>query len=430
MAIAQSFVIRMAMVVVCAAAATDRAAAREAPPPSAGPNQNSTPAEASTTDRVEAWNWREARDRLAEEGVRINLFYTDQYQAVVKGGLDTKSCGRNAASMDLIITLDLGKLNVMEDAEYLFHSQVTFGHGINLRTGSPLQVNDDADGDRGPYVVQTWLRKHFLDRGVSLMVGFLDFQTIFDRNAFSNSEDKQFMHQALDNNPLVPLNIGMGAALTIRPTPWYTLLLGVGDAQQIPYEGGITTAFHDEAWYRVFMEHDLHLRIPSKRGSLAGNYRVGTFYDPDPKRRFSRSDVARDTRSGDYGLYVSVDQMLYRESDADEQGLGVFGRFAYRSPENNTMSRFWSAGLQYKGLLPGRDKDVVGLAFLMRRSSHLYRRRVDWYFSDESAYEFYYAWHASDWLVVSPDVQYIDNPGARGDVGHTITAGVRMRMSF
>jgi len=70
----------------------------------------------------------------------------------------------------------------------------------------------------------------------------------------------------------------------------------------------------------------------------------------------------------------------------------------------------------------------LGVAF--ERSNRLYRSRVDDELGNETAYELYYAIRIAEWLVVTPDVQYIDNPGAHGDVGRTIVAGVRTRVSF
>ena len=51
-----------------------------------------------------------------------------------------------------------------------------------------------------------------------LRVGYLDQQILFDRNVFADSEDRQFMSEFLDNNPVLPLRIGLGAALLLTGT--------------------------------------------------------------------------------------------------------------------------------------------------------------------------------------------------------------------
>jgi porin len=375
-------------------------------------------------------DWGGARTTLAGRGIRIDAFLNDQYQGVWKGGADTNGSGRNSASLDVLITFDLDALEVMADAEALLHLQSNWGSGINPRTGALFEVNDDADGDLGLHVAQLWYRQHFLQRKASLTIGFLDYQTIIDRNAYADSEDKQFMHQTLDNNPLVPLNIGLGAAVTLRPTTWYTMVLGVGDAQSVLYKPGFSTAFHDEDWWFAFMEHAAQVRVDSPRGEMPGNYRIGLIYDPRPRLDFTQGEHEPALRGHDYGLYVSVHQMVYRETAEDEQGLGVFGRFGYRTSETNRLPRFWSGGLQYAGLIPDRDHDVLGFGFSQVEGSSDYRRGVDPDFDRETVYELYYAIQVAKWLVVTPDFQYIDNPGASGEFGHAVVGGVRLRLSL
>lgn len=367
------------------------------------------------------------QDDLKEKGVLANLYINNQFQGVLKGGVDNTS--RNAASLDFFLLFDLEALGLVEDSDVLLHFQSNWEAGINPYTGALGQVNDDADGSLGGHIAQLWYRLYLLDHKANLKIGYLDYQTIADRNAYANSEDKQFWHQWLDNNPLVPLNIGLGAAFTIQPTDWYTLVIGAGDAQSKPYASGFSTAFSEECWYVGYLENAFHVKLPSDRGDLPGNYRVGLVYDPRPSTVYEDSRQPRE-RGDDWGFYLSVDQLLYRESEDDLQGLGVFGRFGYRDPEVNAMSRFWSAGVQYLGLIPGRDEDVIGLGFAFLRSGQEYRTYVDREFTNETVYELYYAWKVSPNLVVTPDIQYVDNPGARGDVGHCVVAGVRLRLSL
>jgi len=367
---------------------------------------------------------------LEDHGVRLNLFLNDQFQTVARGGLDTNGSGRNSASMDAFLTLDLGRLGWAPDADALLHLQSNWGRGINDRVGALAEINDDADGDLGLHVAQLWYRHRFLERRVALAVGFLDFQTIVDRNALANSEDKQFWNQALDNNPLVPLGIGLGVWAEVQPTKWWTINFGAADAQSVLYKTGFSTAFHEEDWFLAYVENTFKANLSSGRGPLAGNYRAGLVYDRRPRDVFPLPRHEAESRGDDYGWYVSVDQKLFRENDKDDQGLGIFGRFGYRRPETNRISRFWSAGLSYVGLIPRRDADVLGLGFALQRPSELFRTRIDSEFDNEAVYELYYAIQLNKWLVITPDVQYVENPGGSNDGKPAVVAGVRVRASF
>lgn len=397
-----------------------------AEPPAAPPKYDRA---LSLDSRTLTGDWNGRRPAWQERGLTINAFFNDTYGWVLGGGLDTEGVGRNGASTDILISADLDKLKLIRNADALLHLQANWDASINPRVGALQQVFDDTDGSIGGHVAQFWYRHHFFDHRVSLMVGYLDYQTIVDRNAYANSEDKQFMNQSLDNNPLVPLKIGMGAALTIRPVTWYTLILGVADGEAVPYSGGISKAFHGPAWFTGYLENDFTVKLPSPRGPLPGNYRLGFLYDPVPRARFPRGKYDQDLRD-DVGFYASLDQMVYRENAETEQGLGVFLRFAYRSPESNRIARFWSGGLSYRGLVPGRDADELGLGFSLERSGDPYRKRINREFTDETVYELYYAIQVTKWLVVTPDLQYVDNPGATGTISHALVGGFRVRVSF
>lgn len=385
-------------------------------------------------------DWLGLRPALQDIGIDTQFYYNNHFMSVLKDGLSTGG-GKNSATIDWFITADLGKMKLIPDAEMLLQTRAGWGYSINPYTGTTKQqdVNDDADGRQEWYVDQLWYRQWLLDHKVSLQLGYLDFQTIVDRNAYANSEDKQFMNTGLDNNPDVPTAAitGPGVVLTIQPVPWYSVLFGAGDAQGPPhvppdpwYKPGFSTAFHDEAWFVSYIEHTISPKIPTKSGPLPGNYRFGLEYDPRERTIFGPRNLPAQTRGNDYGWYTSCDQLVYREGSVDEQGLGVFFRYAFRHGDINRFDHFWSGGFQYLGLFPERDRDVLGFGIAQLLSSEEYRDYVNEESRSETVYELYYAITVTPWLVVSPDVQYVSHPGALDEPADVIVAGVRVRISF
>jgi len=224
---------------------------------------------------------------------------------------------------------------------------------------------------------------------------------------------------------------GLGAALYFRPCNWYSMILGVGDAQRLPlYKPGFSTAFHDRAWFLGYLEQALHVKIPTKRGPLKGNYRFGLVYDPTVRDEFSRPRAVPERNGNDVGFYASFDQAVYRENEDDNQGLGWFFRYGYRHGEYFRFNQFWSTGLAYTGLIPTRDNDVVGIAMAQKLSSKHFQSRINNRAGTETIYELYYSYQVTPWLAILPDIQYIDNPGGNGDLSQAIVAGVRFRVTF
>ena len=91
---------------------------------------------------------------------------------------------------------------------------------------------------------------------------------------------------------------------------------------------------------------------------------------------------------------------------------------------------FWSLGLQYQGPIPGRDRDRIGLAAYQTLGSSRYRAEVDPRFENETGIELYARIQALPWLAVTPDFQYIKNPGGLRTTDDAIVIGLRARVRF
>lgn len=379
-------------------------------------------------------NWFGARDWLEDHGVVSQFYFNDTYGWNVGGGLG--HTGRNAATFDYIATIDFDRLGWIRGGRGLIHVRRQVGGGINASTGSLFQAFDDTDGDRSLEIDQLWYEQAMAVNRLWVRFGFLDYQTIIDRNAFANSEDKQFMNQALDNNPLVPINIGLGIEMTFKPCDWFSIIGGIGDASPDAFrKPGFSTAFHGKRQFVAYLEPAFHLRLPNPLGTgpLDGNYRFGMVYDPRSRVVFAPAgtDPALIERRGDdFGFYASFDQMLYRETPDSAQGLGWFFRYGFRHGDINRIEHFWSTGLEYAGLLPHRDEDRLGVAVYQSIPSREFNARVNTRADDETVFEAYYAIQIAPWLVVTPDVQYISSPGIDDSLDDCVVLGVRTRISF
>ncbi len=63
-------------------------------------------------------------------------------------------------------------------------------------------------------------------------------------------------------------------------------------------------------------------------------------------------------------------------------------------------------------------------------SSHRYRREIDSEFVRETGYELYYRIQVAPWLQITPDLQYITNPGALTSNDDAFVMGLRARLTF
>jgi carbohydrate-selective porin OprB len=374
------------------------------------------------------------RTALERAGLTPSLFYNHFLGVLADGGRDDHTRARQSATGDFFLHANLDRALPWTGAEALLQVKGGYGVNVNRAAGALSDPIDDADGDT-TYIPQLWIQQSVLDGKVALRAGYLDQQITLDRNAYANSEDRQFLATFLDNdNPAVPLAIGLGATLFLSPTDGLDVILGTADAETRRFSAGFDTAF--DGWTSLFgyLEIDRHVQIASARGARAGTYRFGLVWDPRTKERFTAAaggaSAGAATASGDAGFYLSFDQMLYRSSAGGPQGLGAFARYGYRDPAVNRVTHFWSAGVQYHGPLAARPGDVVGLGVYQAHLSADFRETHAGEAARESGVECYYAAQVLPWLTITPDAQVIAAPGAARAADTAVVLGIRWRLTF
>ncbi|MFW6155379.1 MAG: carbohydrate porin [Planctomycetota bacterium] len=381
-------------------------------------------------------DWFGLGRQRAEQGVSVNLGLTQVYQANLRGGRSThRRSGRYAGSYDLELELDTGKLFRLPGGSFFLLAEGSWSEGIDASSvGSLFGVNDDAGGERSIDVTELWYEQSLLDDTLRLRLGKLDLTggfecqgcpVAFDGSAYANDETSQFLNGALVNNSTIPFpDNGLGVVAYLQPREGWYVAAGAADAQADARETGFNTAFQGRGDFFTIFETGVVPRLPSRNGRLPGAYRLGLWYDPQPKERFDGRGVKRD----DVGFYLSFDQMILKENvdEEDTQGLGLFARYGLADSQVNEIKTFWSAGAQYQGLIPARDEDVLGFGVAQGRLS----RTAGFTVSHETAMELYYNAEITPWLGITPSVQYVLNPGGLQGVDDTAVAGMRLQMSF
>jgi hypothetical protein len=103
--------------------------------------------------------------------------------------------------------------------------------------------------------------------------------------------------------------------------------------------------------YFVIAQATYHLNQDERATGLPGRYRVGGYYDSNRYSSFTDPDSQR---RGKYGLYLTAEQMLFREGAASSrQGLSLYWAFIDAPNQRiNTIPYFAAVALGYQGPLP------------------------------------------------------------------------------
>jgi porin len=415
------------------AAAPPEKPSAETPPAEAGQPEAADPGGATLTN-----NWFGAGDRLAEQGLTLKLSATQVFQDMARGGVFThRHAGRYSGRYDFEVEGDLERLARVQGGSFYILAEGGWSGGIeNVAIANHFNPNGVALGTHSVRVQEFWYQQSLLDDRVSIRIGKIDLTGTFechtcpgsfDGNTFANDETTQFLNAALVNNPTIPFpERGLGAVVFVRLTDSWYASAGVGDAKAREGQTGFNTAFEDPHETLSLYETGYVAHLPSANGPLHGAYRVGMWYDTVTKDRFDGEGVRR----GDTGLYVSMDQVFLKETNDpnDEQGLGAFARFGFADAAVNPVKFFWSAGGQYRGLLPGRDADVLALGVAQGRLSDA--PGAGFTARSETAIETYYSVEVTPWLHVGPSIQYIFSPGGLREARDALVVGIRIRAAF
>jgi len=384
--------------------------------------------------------WFGLGPELARRGVALEMLYTGDIVSNVSGGLDTGTVYLD--QLDLMLTLESEPLVGYPNGTLFLMARGNHGGKPTRNRIGDWQFVDNIEPLYDQFIVyEAWYEHRFFDDHLSLKAGLYDTNTEFD----VNETGAVFLHsgqgigtdfaQSGANGPSIFPTPGLGIRAEGRAAKDLAFRLLVADGtpgdpdtrQRNPFvvrqsEGALIVA-----------EGSLDWRL----GGFDGRFTVGTWMytaafetvlNPDPQD----PEKAR----GNRGFYTFLESTLVRENKNDDQGLRAFVRWGLADDRFNLFGQYLGTGLVYKGLIPSRDSDHVGMAMAAAftgtdsiRAAENAGIDVD---DHEIALELTYRAQIRPWLFVQPDVQYVINPGVglRGADGHATAVVLRFEMIF
>lgn len=202
----------------------------------------------------------------------------------------------------------------------------------------------------------------------------------------------------------------------------------------------------------VLIAHEFAMKPNDFKGAegLPGHYKIGAYYHTGTFDDLYKdvnggsyvvSGLPQKTHRGNYGLYVHLDQMVYREGGpGTDRGFTPFIALTVAPPDVNQFTLFVESGLVYKGLFPGRKNDATTLGFAYGKWSNTLansqRDNRDINGSSlgpqifEAMVEITHRFQLTPWCYFQPSVQYLINPGGRGDIADALAVGTRLGVTF
>ncbi|MBW8036552.1 MAG: carbohydrate porin, partial [Planctomycetes bacterium] len=303
----------------------------------------------------------------------------------------------------------------------LFYAQNGHGNGISERHVGDAQTLSNLEACYLSQISEYWIEQLYFDERLRIKLGKQDSNVDFVAVDYGGIHAGSSF-AVIPNIPMPTFpNPALGAAAFWDVEDWITLGAGFYEGDPEGCHSGFDTAFGENNGSFTIGEVALKSLFGEQK-DLPGTYRFGGWYHSSDFEEVG-DDADPDLFAGNHGYYLAFDQMLYRENDESDQGLGAFFQLGLAPKDRNELDRYLGIGLNYVGLLHGRDEDVIGLGIAQAHWSE----RID-DTTRETAIELFYKAQLTKSIAIQPDLQYIINPSGNGD--DALAFGVRFEIVF
>lgn len=391
-------------------------------------------------------DWGGARSQMEDAGIEFGVTDVAETLSNPTGGIRQLTIYQGLLTLSL--NLDLEKLAHWPGASFYTDGYQISGRGLSRNAIGNLLAVSTIEALPSTRLHDLWLQQQFLDSQASLRVG----QIAIDDEFYISQYSANFINSTFgcpdllstdlpSGGPCYPFAVP-GARLRAAPTTDLTLSAaafngnpaprGPGDPQVRNSSG--TNFLIGEGGSLVVAEMAYSFDPEPISSLLLSDVKLGGWYHtaefPDLRRDSAGHSLADPTSTGipathqgNFGLYLVVDKMLWRRPDTATQGLAAFLRVGYAPPNRNLISIEVDTGLTFKGLFPGRELDMLGVAASYGRIGDAGRvdrdailftgieRPIRDY---EAVLEVMYQARVAPWWNLQPDLQFIFRPG-----GHT-----------
>jgi porin len=129
-----------------------------------------------------------------------------------------------------------------------------------------------------------------------------------------------------------------------------------------------------------------------------------------------------------HGYYVLTEHSFAK-------GMTAFVRYGVANGEANIFDSCLGTGVQWIGLIPSREADRLGLAYVRAHASGAYKESViqngDPTPEDsESVIEVTYRAQINDHVALQPDYQWVFDPGVNPQLDNAQVFGLRLELGF
>jgi carbohydrate-selective porin OprB len=381
-------------------------------------------------------DWGGKRSALEEHGVVFDL----QYVADHLWNLKSEQPERFASWNRFRGTVDL-------DLEQLAHWKGTYVHatavwqaGGNLGSYLGLLTSPSGMSSANTFRLDSWwIEKRIHDEQLVMRVGQFAGQDFYGVQHFGASFIFEPMGYALGNlaTTYESFDPPSTPAMEVRVMPlnhFYAKSM-VFAADRFPYSHnptGLVPQFRGAVMDVSEIGYTPGQKATEVRGfdnvetrkGYSGLYEFGAAYNPG---KFT-SPMQKNPRPGNYIMYWSADQAIWRVDRAGSKGLDATVSYDWSPADVNRNDTEFTFGLRYNEPIPVRFHNTLSLGYVRNHLSPAFSPPGSAPFKAEHGVELNTMLHVTPSLLAQPVVQYYANVG--GGAHRAVVFGLRTKIDF
>ncbi len=407
-------------------------------------------------------DWNGKRSALIEQGYAFNFGYTGEAATKLDGGYNDSHGTKYADQFALGAQFDLEKIWSWQDTQ----AQIT----LTQRNGQSLSNKDDGYiGDprvghlsatqevwgRGQTwrLTDFWIQKQFLDKKLDIKLGrfgegedFNTFDCDFQNLSLCGSQVGNWVGDIWYN---WPVSQWAGRVKYNFQPDWYAQI-GVFEYNPKNLERSQGFNLSTDGSHGAIIPVELIWMPNLSQQQLLGEYRAGYYYSSADSMQIANNPPPASGAPNNLqtahkqGGWLVAKQQLTAKADDPKRGLTGFINLTVHDKKTNTVDNFQNIGLIYQGWFDERPQDAIGLGLarihVNDKVSHLQKQNdlllnvndANYQPIQDTEYnaELYYGFHASDWLTLRPNIQYIKHAGGIEDIDDAWVGGVKFQIDF
>ncbi len=368
---------------------------------------------------------------LKDRGVAVEAVLKSDFLYNARGGLERD--GTILGNFDLIFQVDTEEAGGWKGGTFFLYGLGNWNSGGFISDiAGDLQFTSNIEAKEAVRLFEAWYEHRFAADRLSLLAGLHDFNSEFDAieygSMFINSSFGISADIAQTGTSIFPTT-ALAVRVRAQPTENSYILAAVYD--------GVPGHRDDSTRTTIKLKKDDGVFAALEAGLAHGEPGRSDYYKLGVGAWLHTAQVENfdgELHDRNFGVYLISEKTLYTEADG-AQGLGAFVQFGYADEDRNRLAYYWGAGLRYVGLIPGRDRDEIGVAVasawnggeFIRFSKDVAMTPVE---RTETVIEAAYRAEILSGLILQPDVQYVINPSMDPGLKNALQVGIRLEISL